>query len=91
MCVRLTGIVITDLDAESDDEDIVDDAPKLPRAVLQALLRGGTSMGLPPSSFVPSRPLDYLPSPPTSPPPPLEVANFFPASGVPDEAMDIEQ
>ncbi|KAH9972404.1 hypothetical protein BGW80DRAFT_1459760 [Lactifluus volemus] len=35
-------IVITDLDASSsDDEDgVVDDAPKLPRSVLQALLRG---------------------------------------------------
>lgn len=37
-----TGIVITDLDASSsdDEDDVVDNAPKLPRSVLQALLRG---------------------------------------------------
>jgi len=80
----------------------VDDAPKLPRAVLQALLRGGPDpvarddvsrvllAGLLPSSFAPSRPMDSLPSPPTSPPL-LELTSFFPGSGSSDEAMDIEQ
>jgi hypothetical protein len=41
-CHCATGIIVTDLDASSDDEDGVDDAPKLPRDVLQALLRGGS-------------------------------------------------
>ena len=99
VCVHATGIVVTDLDAESDDEDGVDDAPKLPRAVLQALLRGSSDpaacgdvllAGLLPSSFAPSRLLDSLPSPPTSPPP-LELTSFFPGPGSSDEAMDIEQ
>ena len=103
MCVRAIGIIVTDLDAESDDEDDVDDAPKLPRDVLQALLRGGPDpaarsdvsrvllAGLLPSSFAPSRPMDSLPSPPTSPPPLLELTSFFPGPGSSDEAMDIEQ
>ena len=35
------GIVVTDLDVSSDDEaNVVDDVPKLPRAVLKALMRG---------------------------------------------------
>jgi len=80
-------IVVTDLDALSDDEDGGDDTPKLPRAVLQALLGGG--QGLLPSSFA-RRPLDSLPSPPASPPP-LDLAGFFPGPGSSDEAMDIEQ
>ncbi|KAH9022561.1 hypothetical protein EDB85DRAFT_1995786 [Lactarius pseudohatsudake] len=91
-------IVVTDLDASSDDEDGVDDAPKLPRAVLQALLRGGPDpaargdvpwmlrAGLLPSPSVP------LPlSSPLSPPPPLKLASFFPGSVSSDEAMDVEQ
>jgi hypothetical protein len=53
-CHRATGIIVTDLDASSDDEDGVDDAPKLPRDVLQALLRGGS--GLLPLSFAPRPP-----------------------------------
>jgi len=82
-------IVVTDLDASSEDEDGVDDAPKLPREVLQALLRGGSDAAalLLPASFAPARPLDSLPSPPTSPsPPPLD----FPVPGSSDEAMDVE-
>jgi hypothetical protein len=35
------GIVVTDLDVSSDDDaDVVDDVPKLPRAVLKALMCG---------------------------------------------------
>jgi hypothetical protein len=35
------GIVVTDLDVSSDDEaDVADDVPKLPRAVLKALMCG---------------------------------------------------
>ncbi|KAI9437701.1 hypothetical protein H4582DRAFT_2058023 [Lactarius indigo] len=91
-------IVVTDLDASSDDEDCVDDAPKLPRAVLQALLRGRPEpaargdvprmllAGLLPS---PSAPLQ--PSSLPSPPPPLELASFFSGSASSDEAMDVEQ
>ncbi|KAH9171975.1 hypothetical protein EDB89DRAFT_1036093 [Lactarius sanguifluus] len=90
-------IVVTDLDASSDDEDGVDDAPKLPRAVLQALLRGGPDpaargdvprmllAGLLPS---PSAPLPL--SSPLLPPLSLELASFFPGPVSSDEAMDIE-
>lgn len=89
-----TGIVVTDLDASSDDEqEDGDGAPKLPRAVLQALLRGGpdpaargdvprmllAQAGLLPSPFAPS------------PPPSLELASLLPEPGSSDEAMDVEQ
>ncbi|KAH9083354.1 hypothetical protein EDB83DRAFT_2511615 [Lactarius deliciosus] len=91
-------IVVTDLDASSDDEDGVDDAPKLPRAVLQALFRGGPDpavrgdvprmllAGLLP---LPSAPLPL--SSPLLPPLSLELASFFPGSVSSDEAMDVEQ
>ncbi|KAH9055052.1 hypothetical protein EDB87DRAFT_1643098, partial [Lactarius vividus] len=91
-------IVVTDLDASSDDEDGVDDAPKLPRAVLQALFRGGpdpAAHGDVPRMLLagllssPSAPLPL--SLPLSPPPPLEPASFFPGSVSSDEAMDVEQ
>lgn len=97
MCVRAIGIIVTDLDASSDDEDGVDDAPKLPPVVLQALLRGGVEppkredvllAGLLPSLSAPLRPLVSLPSPPTSPPP---LDRFFPEPALSDEAMDVEQ
>ncbi|KAI9455342.1 hypothetical protein BJY52DRAFT_651384 [Lactarius psammicola] len=94
-------IVVTDLDASSDDDgedaDDVDDAPKLPRTVLQALLRGGPAPTAP--ADVPrmllagllSSPLaPLLPSLPPSLPP-LERANFFHGLGSSDEAMDVEQ
>lgn len=90
-----TGIVVTDLDASSDDDgeddDGVDDAPKLPRAVLQALLRGDVPpMLLAGPPFAPSRLLDSPSSLPPSPPL-LELASFFPRLGSSDEAMDVEQ
>ena len=91
------GIIVTDLDASSDDEDGVDDAPKLPPVVLQALLHGGPEPAkhedvlltrlLPPSS-APLRSLDSLPSPPPSPP---ILDRFFPGPASSDEAMDVEQ
>jgi len=80
-----TGIVVTDLDASSDDDaDIVDDAPKLPRSVLQALLRG-------PGGLLLSPVLPQLASQSLDPPPLLDLdpGSLF-ESGL-DEAMDVEQ
>jgi hypothetical protein len=82
-----TGIVVTDLDVSSDDEaDVVDDAPKLPRAVLEALLRGPERdsrplTGLPPLPPRLSQSLD---------PPPLLGPVKLSEVGL-DEAMDVEQ
>ena len=87
-CLSL-GIVVTDLDVSSDDEaDDVDDVPKLPRAVLKALLCGPVCNSPPLTGL---RPLP--------PPPPLSQSlDPFPLldptrlSGVGlDEAMDVEQ
>jgi hypothetical protein len=78
------GIVVTDLDVSSDDEaDVVDGAPKLPRAVLEALLRGperdsplGGLLHLPPQLS------QSLVSPPL-----LDPARISEV----DEAMDVEK
>ncbi|KAI0300981.1 hypothetical protein B0F90DRAFT_1817280 [Multifurca ochricompacta] len=80
-------IVVTDLDASSDDEaDTVDDAPKLPRPVLQALFCGPERWGplLAGIPLVPSQPSPSLDSP--SPLEPIRVSE--PRL---DEAMDVEQ
>jgi hypothetical protein len=80
-----TGIVVTDLDASSDDDaDIVDDAPKLPRSVLQALLLG-------PGALLLSPVLPQLASQSLDPPPLLDLdpGSLF-ELGL-DEAMDVEQ
>ena len=100
------GIVVTDLDASSDDEreeeddgDGTEGAPKLPRAVLRALLRGDPAArdddvprmllaGLLASPFAPLRSSSSLPP---SSLPPLELASFLPGPGSSDEAMDVEQ
>jgi hypothetical protein len=88
-CARhlFVGIVVTDLDVSSDDEaDVVDDAPKLPRAVLEALLRG------PERNSLPRTGLPLLPSQLSQsldPPPLLGPAKLFEV-GL-DEAMDVEQ
>ncbi|KAI9507450.1 hypothetical protein F5148DRAFT_1205062 [Russula earlei] len=83
-------IIVTDLDTSSDDEtDIVDDAPKLPRSVLLALLRG-------PKRDYP-RPLEFSPVPPQLPSQSLDLQSLpglRPASlsgPLLDEHMDIEQ
>jgi hypothetical protein len=80
------GIVVTDLDGSSDDEaDVVDDAPKLPRAVLKALMCG------PERDSPPLAGLCLLPQQPS---PSLDSRLHDPARlpvvGL-DEAMDIEQ
>lgn len=81
------GIVVTDLDVSSDDEaDVVDDAPKLPRAVLEALLRG-PERDTPPLTGLPLLPLQLSQS--LDPPPSLDPAELFEV-GL-DEAMDVEQ
>jgi hypothetical protein len=70
----------------SDDEaDVVDDAPKLPRAVLEALLRG-PERDSPPLTGLPLLP--QLSQPPD--PPPLPGPVKLPEVGL-DEAMDVEQ
>jgi hypothetical protein len=83
-----SGIVVTDLDVSSDDEaDDVDDVPKLPRAVLKALLCGPVCDSPPLAGL---RPL---------PPPPLSQSlDSFPLLDPPrlsgvglDEVMDVEQ
>jgi len=83
-------IIITDLDVSSDDEvDIADDAPKLPRSVLQALLRGPECdhprlLELP---LVPPQQLSQSLDPPLSPD--YDLAGL---SGPQlDEVMDVEQ
>jgi hypothetical protein len=81
------GIVVTDLNVSSDDEaDVVDDAPKLPRAVLKALLCG------PERDPAPLAELLVLPpqlSQSPDPPPLLDPARLSEV-GL-DEAMDVEQ
>jgi hypothetical protein len=85
------GIVVTDLDVSSDDEaDVVDEAPKLPRSVLQALLRG-PKRGDPPLPGLPSPPvLSRLALQPQDPPSLLDLdpGSIF-EPGV-DEAMEVE-
>ena len=81
------GIIVTDLDVSSDDEsDVVDDAPKLPRAVLKALLRGPERDTPPLAGLLLLRPQlsQSLNSPPL-----LESARLSEV-GL-DEAMDVEQ
>jgi len=86
------GIVVTDLDASSDDEaDIVDDAPKLPRSVLQALLLGPKRANAPFPGLLLSPVLPQLASQSLDPPPLLDLdpgGLFEPGL---DEAMDVEQ
>ena len=81
------GIVVTDLDVSSDDEaDVVDDVPKLPRAVLKALMCGPE----PDSPLLAG--LRLLPQPQLSQsldPPLLDSARLS-VVGL-DEAMDVEQ
>lgn len=81
------GIVVTDLDVSSDDEsDVVDDAPKLPRAVLKALLRG-PERGTPPLAgllLLGPQLSQSLDSPPLLDPARLSEVGL-------DEAMDVEQ
>jgi len=78
------------LDASSDEEgdgDAAHGAPKLPRAVLQALLRG--NRGPPARGDVPRMLLAGPLPPPPPPTPPL--ASFFSGSGgSSEEAMDVE-
>lgn len=81
------GIVVTDLDVSSDDEaEVVDDAPKLPRAVLEALLRG-PGRDSPPLAGLPLLP--RLLSQTLDPPSLLGLARLS-SVGL-DEAMDVEQ
>jgi len=86
------GIIVTDLDASSDDEaDIVDVAPKLPRSVLQALLRGPNRADAPFPGLLLSPVLPQLASQSLDPPTLLDLdpgSLFEPGS---DEAMDVEQ
>jgi hypothetical protein len=85
------GIVVTDLDVSSDDEaDVVDEAPKLPRSVLQALLCG-PKRGDPPLPDLLSPPvLSRLALQPQVPPSLLDpdLGSLF-EPGV-DEAMEVE-
>jgi hypothetical protein len=81
------GIVVTDLDVSSDDEaDVVDDAPKLPRAVLEALLRGPERDSPPLTGLrlLPPQLSQSLDSPPSLGPVKLSEVGV-------DEAMDVEQ
>lgn len=86
-CIRIfaglsIGIVVTELDVSSDDEaGVVDDVPKLPRAVLKALLCGPErdSAGL---RLLPQQLLQSLD-------PPLLDPVRLPVVGL-DEAMDVE-
>jgi hypothetical protein len=87
--VLAIGIVVTDLDVSSDDEvDVADDAPKLPRSVLQALLRGPERNGprFEGMLLVPPPPSSRLSVPPPSPDP----ARLSESEPRLDEAMDIE-
>jgi len=83
-------IIVTDLDVSSDDErDIVDDAPKLPRSVLQALLRG------PECDYPRLLEMPLLPQkqPSQSLDPPLSPGYDLAGPSAPqlDEVMDVEQ
>jgi len=74
------------LDVSSDDEaDVVDDAPKLPRAVLEALLRG------PKHDSPPLAGLLLLPQLSQSLDPPPLLGSERPSEVGFDEAMDVEQ
>jgi len=84
-------IIVTDLDASDDEADIVDDAPKLPRSVLQALLLGPKRANAPFPGLLLSPVLPQLASQSLDPPPLLDLepgSLFEPGS---DEAMDVEQ
>ena len=86
------GIIVTDLDASSDDEaDIVDDAPKLPRSVLQALLRVPKRANPPFPELLLSPVLPQLASQSLDAPPLLDLdpGSLFELGS--DEAMDVEQ
>lgn len=86
------GIIVTDLDASSDDEaDIVDVAPKLPRSVLQALLRGPNRANAPFPGLLLSPVLPQLASQLLDPPTlhALDPGSLF-EPGL-DDAMDVEQ
>lgn len=90
-CIRVLavlsiGIVVTDLDVSSDDEaNAVDDVPKLPRAILKALLCG------PQRDSPPLAGLRLLPPQPSqSLDPPLLNPTRLSVVGL-DEAMDVEQ
>jgi hypothetical protein len=80
------GIVVTDLDVSSDDEaDVVDDVPKLPRAVLKALMCGSQhdSPSLAGLRLLPPQ-LSQSLDPPLLDPARLSLVGL-------DEAMDVEQ
>jgi hypothetical protein len=86
------GIIVTDLDASSDDEaDIVDVAPKLPRSVLQALLRGPNQPIAPFPGLLVSHVLPQLASQSPDPPTLLDLDPGSPFEPGSDEAMDMEQ
>ena len=87
-----TGIVVTDLGTSSDDEaEVVDEAPKLPRSVLQALLRGSGHSDPPIPGLLSSPVLPQLAPPPRDYPPLFDLdLGSLSESGV-DEAMDMEQ
>jgi hypothetical protein len=81
------GIVVTDLDVSSDDEaDVVDDAPKLPRAVLKALMCGSERDSPPLAGLrlLPPQLLSQSLDPPLLDPARLSMVGL-------DEAMDVEQ
>lgn len=85
------GIIVTDLDASDDEADIVDDVPKLPRSVLQALLLGPKRTNAPFPGLLLSPVLPQLASQSLDPPPLLDLdpgSLFEPGL---DEAMDVEQ
>ncbi len=85
-CRFSIGIVVTDLDVSSDDEaDVVDDVPKLPRAVLKALLCGPQRDSPPLAELrVLPRQLSQLDFSPLLDPARRSVVGL-------DEAMDVEQ
>ena len=87
------GIIVTDLDASSDDEEagVVDDAPKLPRYVLQALLRGPEHTNAPFPGLLLSPVLPQLASQPLDPSPLLDLDSGSLLEPGSDEAMDVEQ
>lgn len=76
----------------SDDEaEVVDEAPKLPRSVLQALLRGPGRNTLPLPGLLSSPVLPQLAPPPRDHLPLLDLdLGSLSESGV-GEAMDVEQ
>ena len=85
-CRLSIGIVVTDLDVSSDDEaDVVDDLPKLPRAVLKALMCG-PERDCPPFAALRLLPpqLSQSLDPPLLDPARQSVVDL-------EEAMDVEQ